>query len=261
MTYETIRIEVASRGVADLILARPAKHNALNPTVLRELTAAAAELGANAAARVVVLRGEGQSFCAGGDLAWMKEQFAAGREERMRQGRALALMLRAVNEIPKPVIAAVHGAAYGGGVGLMSVCDTVVAADTAQFGLTETRLGLTPATISPYLIARMGEGAARRVLLSSRVFGAEEAKDLGLVSRVVALGDLEAAIAAEIEPYFATSPAAVAATKALARSLGPKIDDAVITATIERLAETWATPDAQEGVTAFLERRKPRWHN
>ena len=151
------------------------------------------------------------------------------------------------------------GAAYGGGVGLMAVCDSVVASDTARFGLTETRLGLIPATISPYVLARIGEGKARGVFFSGRVFDAAEAVLLGLVTRAVAPEALDAAVEAEIAPYFAAAPAAVAAAKALARSLGPRIDAAVIEATIARLADTWETPEAQEGVTAFLEKRPAAW--
>lgn len=259
MTYETIRVTLDERGVAALILARPDKHNALNPQMMGELSDAAKSLGANDAVRVVVLRGEGESFCAGGDLQWMKEQFTATREQRMAEARKLAQALRALNEMPKPLIAAVHGAAYGGGVGILSVCDNAIAANTAQFGLTETRLGLIPATIGPYVAKRLGEGAARRVFMSARLFGADEARHLGLIGTVVGLDELEMTLQREVKAYLATAPGAVAAAKALLRKLSGAIDDAVIEDTIKRLADTWEGAEVQEGVGAFFEKRKPGW--
>ncbi|GGB61683.1 enoyl-CoA hydratase [Roseibium aquae] len=259
MTFETISVETDARGVATLTLNTPDKHNALSARMIEELTAAAATLGTDATIRAVVLTGAGKSFCAGGDLGWMREQFHADRQTRMIEARKLAMMLKALNELPKPLIGRVQGQAFGGGVGMMSVCDTVIAVETAKFGLTEVRLGLIPATISPYVLARMGEGKARRVFMSARIFGAAEARDLDLVASVVPEAELDAAIDAEIKPYLAAAPAAVAAAKALARSLGPDISESVIDATIERLADTWETPEAQDGIAAFFEKRKPEW--
>ncbi|MBD8892011.1 crotonase/enoyl-CoA hydratase family protein [Roseibium litorale] len=259
MTYETISIATDARGVATLTLNRPDKHNSLSARMIDELTHAAAELGSDPAVRVVVLTGAGASFCAGGDLGWMREQFDADRQTRMVEAQKLAHMLRDLNELPKPLIGRVQGQAFGGGIGMMSVCDTVIAVETAKFGLTETRLGLIPATISPYVLARMGEGKARRVFMSARLFGAEEARDLDLVARVVSEADLDAAVEAEVKPYLSAAPAAVAASKALARSLGPAISVDVIEDTIRRLADTWETPEAQEGIQAFFEKRKPSW--
>jgi len=256
---KTITIEKDDRGVAVLALTQADKHNALSPDMLAELTEAATELGADDSVRVVVLTGTGASFCAGGDLGWMKAQMNATREERMDGARVLAHMLRALNELPKPLIGRVQGNAFGGGVGLISVCDVAIAAEGAKLALTETRLGLIPATISPYVIARMGEGMARRVFMSSRVFEAAEAKALGLVAKSVIPEHLDLAIEAEIKPYLKTAPSAVAAAKALARSLGPVIDDAVIERTIEALADTWETPEAMEGISAFFEKRNPGW--
>jgi methylglutaconyl-CoA hydratase len=261
MSFETISIDTDSRGVATLTLNLLEKRNALSARMIDELTAAAAQLGSDDAVRVVVLTGAGEIFCAGGDLAWMREQMAADRTTRMVEARKLAAMLKALNELPKPVIGRVQGPAFGGGIGMMSICDTVVAVDTAKFGLTEVRLGLIPATISPYVLARMGEGKARRVFMSARIFGAEEARDLDLVTRVVSADELDAAVEREIKPYLSAAPAAVAASKALARSLGPVITDAVIDDTIRRLADTWETPEAEEGTSAFFEKRKPVWVN
>lgn len=259
MNFETISIATDGRGVATLTLARPEKHNSMSARMIDELSAAAHQLGQDTSVRVVVLTGEGKSFCAGGDLGWMREQFHADRSTRVAEARKLANMLKALNELPKPLIGRVQGPAFGGGVGMMSVCDTVIAVNGAKFGLTEVRLGLIPATISAYVLARMGEGKARRVFMSARLFEADEAQDLGLVSRVVEKDALNRAIEEEIKPYLAAAPSAVAASKALVRTLGPVISDAVISETVDRLADTWETPEAQEGIGAFFEKRKPNW--
>lgn len=260
MTYQTIRIETDGRGVATLTLARPEKHNAMSAQMIVELAQAADRLAADNAVRVVVLTGQGESFCAGGDLGWMRAQADASREERMAEARKLALALRGLNELPKPLIGRINGQAFGGGLGLISVCDVVVAVDTAKFGFTETRLGLVPATISPFVLARMGEAHARRVFMSARIFSAAEARELGLVARVASAPDLECVVEAEVAPYFSTSPQAVASSKALARSLGPAIGEAVTERTVRLLAETWETVDTAEGIAAFFERRKPAWN-
>jgi methylglutaconyl-CoA hydratase len=259
LTWLTATLETDGRGVARLTLNRPEKHNALSGDGCDELRAAAAAIEADAAVRVVVLTGAGASFCAGADLGWMRAQFDAGRDERIAQARRLAGMLQALNTLDRPLIGRVNGAAYGGGVGLVSVCDAVVASSAARLGLTETRLGLIPATISPYVLARMGEGRARAVFFSGRTFDAEEARRLGLVTRVVAPESLDAAVEEEVAPYLAAAPGAVAAGKRLARSLGPAIDAAVIEATIARLADAWESPEARAGVGAFFEKRPPPW--
>lgn len=259
MSYATLRTSVDDRGIATLQLARPSKHNALNGAMISDLTTAARHLAEDDRIRAVVLSAEGESFCAGGDLTWMQAQFAATRTARLREARSLADMLRALNELPKPLIAVVQGNAYGGGVGLMCVSDAVIAAETAKFGLTETRLGLIPATVGPYVTARLGERGARRMFFSPRLWSAEEARDIGLVSLVTDATGLAEAVEAEVAPYLQAAPHAVAAAKALARSLGPVIDEAVISASIERLADAWEGAEAQEGVTAFLEKRKPWW--
>jgi len=259
MNFETISVEVDRRGVAMLTLSRHAQHNAISGLMMRELTAAAGLLSEDRAVRVVVLTGEGESFCAGGDLTWMKEQVAASREERIAEARRLALMLKGLRDLPKPLVGRVNGQAYGGGIGLISVCDAVIAVEGARFGLTETRLGLIPATISPYVIARIGPSATLRLATSARLFDAAAAREIGLVTAVVAPEALDTALEAEIAPYFATAPEAVGAVKALVHALGPPIDDAVIEATLMQLADTWETPQAAEGIAAFLEKRKPAW--
>lgn len=258
---ETIRITRDARGVATLWLARGDKHNALSRQMIDELTGAAADLGADPGVRVVVLAGEGASFCAGGDLGWMRQQMAADEATRREGARALAGMLSALNLLPKPLIARVQGNAFGGGIGMMAVSDIAIVADTARFGLTEVRLGLIPATIGPYVLARMGEDRARRVFFSARLFDAPEAVALNLAARVVAPADLDAAIEAEIAPFLQAAPGAVAAAKAQCRALGPRIDAAVIDDSIDRLVAVWEGNEAAEGIAAFFDKRKPRWQS
>ena len=258
MNYETIRIDRRADGVATLLLDRPEKHNAMSGPMLEELQHAADALAADEAVRVVVLTGAGESFCAGGDLSWMRAQFEATREEREAQSMKLARMLKALNELPKPLIGRVNGAAYGGGIGKMSDCDVVIAVEGAKMGLTETRLGLIPANIGPYVAARMGEGRARRVFMSARLFDASEAVELGLVAKAVPADELDEAVEAEIRPYLSCSPEAVASAKALLRHLGPVIDENVMAYTAARLADCWEG-SAKEGVSAFFEKRPPAW--
>jgi methylglutaconyl-CoA hydratase len=257
--FETITLAADARGVVTLTLNRPDKHNALSAAMIAELTEAAARMGRDPAVRVVVLTGAGESFCAGGDLGWMREQMAADAATRAAEARRLAEMLSALNTLPKPLIGRVQGQAFGGGVGMISVCDVAVAAEGARFGLTETRLGLIPATIGPYVAARMGEAMARRVFMSARRFDAAEALRLGLVAAAVPAADLDAAVEAEVAPYLAVAPGAVAEAKRLLRRLGPAIDEAVMAETIEALVRRWESPEAAEGIAAFFERRPPSW--
>ncbi|MDW3184491.1 crotonase/enoyl-CoA hydratase family protein [Roseobacter sp.] len=257
--FETLTIETDVRGVATLTLNRPEKHNAMSAQMLADLTQAAADLGADDAVRVVVLTGAGKSFCAGGDLAWMAAQREMDAETRSAEARKLATMLGALNALPKPLVGAVQGNAFGGGVGMACVCDAAIAVDSAKFGFTETRLGIIPATIGPYVLARMGEGRARRVFMSARIFGAAEAVDLGILARVVPADALADAVEAEVAPYLSCAPGAVAAAKELARDLGPRIDGAVVDHTIAALAARWETEEAAEGIGAFFDKRKPDW--
>lgn len=259
MLYETLRLQIDDRGVAYLTLNLPDKRNAISAKMIDELDHFASTIGADMNTRAIVLAGAGKVFCAGGDLNWMKAQMNADRATRMSEARKFAKMLRALNEMPAPMIGRIHGGAFGGGVGLASICDTVIAEANTKFGLTETRLGLTPATIAPYVIARLGEGMARRIFMSSRLFGAGEARELGLAAEIVPADELDGAVERQVTPYLSASPAATGAAKKLVRSLGPRIDDAVINATIEHLADTWESDDAREGIDAFLQKRPPRW--
>lgn len=253
------RIEIDARGVATLSLARAEKHNAMSAEMIAELTQAARDLGADDQVRVVVLAADGPTFCAGGDLGWMRDQMAADRDARRAGAFALAHMLQALNTLPKPLIGRVQGNAFGGGVGLMSVCDVVVGVNTAIFGLTETRLGLIPATIGPYVVACMGETHARRVFMNSRRFNADEAITFGLLAKAVNADELDGAVLAEVAPYLDCAPGAVAAAKALARSLGPLIDEAAIAASVTALVTAWDSDEAREGIAAFFEKRSPSW--
>lgn len=260
-SYSTISVSVDDRKIARLVLNRPDKRNAMSANMIAELTDFSLSVSGNSGIRAVVLSGAGDIFCAGGDLEWMKAQIDANREQRMRSARKLAQMLHALNAIPVPLIGRVHGGAFGGGVGLLCVCDVAVADADSRFGLTETRLGLIPATIGPYVVARLGEGLARRIFMSGRIFGAQEAALLGLVARSVSSAELDDAVEAEILPYLTAAPGAVGAAKALVRTLGAPIDDAVIDATIRRLADIWEADEASEGIAAFLNRRPAPWSN
>lgn len=259
MDYHTIRLATDPRGVATLTLARPQKRNALSAQMIGELTHAAQALAGDSAVRVVVLAAEGDSFCAGGDLAWMQEQMAADGPTRAAEARKLAMMLAALNALPKPLIGRVHGQAYGGGVGLMSVCDVAIGVADARFGLTETKLGLIPATIGPYVVARMGAANARRVFASARIFAADEAVQLNLLARVVWPDDLDRAVEAEVTPYLACAPGAVAEAKALIRTLSPMPTDADIESSIKALVTRWESPEAAAGINAFFAKEKAAW--
>lgn len=254
-----VELNVDDRGVAWIRLNRAEVHNAMDTAMIAELTLLAGRLGRDPAVRVVVLTGEGASFCAGGDLGWMRAQMDADAETRAREARALAEMLGALDTMPKPLIGRVQGQAFGGGLGLVSVCDVAVGVETARFGLTEVRLGLIPATIGPYVVARMGAARARRVFFSGRRFDAEEAVALGLLARAVPEAELDAAVEAEIAPYLSAAPGAVAAGKALVTELGGAPDEAQISATIDALVARWESDEAAEGIGAFFDKRRPGW--
>lgn len=257
--FTTITIGTDPRGVATLTLNRGDKHNTLSGPMIAELTEAAQRLAADPAVRVVVLTARGPSFCAGGDLDWMMAQVRGDAASRRAAATALAMMLAALDALPKPLLGRVQGAGFGGGLGLMSVCDLAIGVEGAQFGLTETRLGLIPATISPYVLARIGGAAARRHMLGSKLFGAAEAVRIGLLAQAVAPAALDGAIEAEVAPFLDCAPQAVAAAKALIRRLTPAIEAALIAETIEMLVRRWESPEAAEGIAAFLEKRPPEW--
>ncbi len=249
-----------ARRVAVVRLAREKVRNAFNETLIAELAAAFTQLGADAGVRAIVLAARGPAFCAGADLDWMRRMAGYSHDENRADARALADMLRTIYECPKPTIARVHGDAYAGGMGLVAACDIAVAAGTAHFCLSETRLGLIPATISPYVIRAMGEQAARRYALTAERFDAAEALRIGFVHAVVAAEDLDARIVEVLAALMQTSASAVAEAKRLVREVaGRPVDGQLAADTAERIAAVRASDDGREGVRAFLDKRKPRW--
>ncbi len=255
-----IRLETDARGVSTVTLARVEKHNALSAQMMTELEEAARGLAKDTSVRVVVLAADGKTFCAGGDLAWMREQFDMDAETRRVESRRIATVLGALYDLPQPLVGRVQGNALGGGVGLVSVCDVAIGVTGAKLGFTETRLGLIPANIGPYVLARMGATRASEVFMSARVFGAEEAVRLNLLSRTVDPDGLDAAIEAEVLPYLSCAPGAVAEAKALMRDLAGRVTTEQVDMAIDALARRWQSDEAREGVGAFFDKRSPSWH-
>lgn len=259
MSYETINVEIDQRGVASVVLARPQKHNAMNAQMIEELAHAARELGGNNSVRVVVLSAQGKTFCAGGDLGWMRDQADKDRAGKMEGAQALASMLGLWNAMVKPVIGQVHGAAYGGGLGLIAICDIVIATDNCRFALTETRLGLIPATIGPFVVDRMGEAFARQVFFNSKPFDAAFLIRAGLVAKSCSDDMLDGAIEEEVSAFLACAPGAVSAAKLLCRTLVGGDPAAIADLTTNALADCWETSETQEGIAAFFAKEEPSW--
>jgi methylglutaconyl-CoA hydratase len=253
--------DVTVRGdVATVTLNRPEIHNAFDEALIANLTAAFVSLDDDPDVRVVVLAGAGRSFCAGADLNWMKRMATFGHDENLADAHALAAMLRVIYALSKPTIARIHGAAYGGGVGLVAACDIALAVPEATFALSEAKLGLIPATIAPYVIEAIGARQARRCFLTAERFDAAQALRIGLVHEVVAVDALDARIDALVELLRAASPAAQLECKALIRGVAHRpIGDDVIAGTAEHIAAVRASPEGREGVAAFLEKRKAAW--
>jgi methylglutaconyl-CoA hydratase len=258
-TYETLRLERDDRGVATITLSRPAVHNCMSDRLIADMRRAIAALSADAACRVVVLTGEGESFCAGADFKWMKGILGASRAERVRDSAELASMLWELNNLSRPVIGRIQGSAYGGGNGLIACCDVVFAANTAKFSLTEVTLGLVPANIAPYVARKMGEANARRTFFTGKVMTAAEAAAMGLVTAAVEPAELDAVVETEIRSVLRCAPGAVAATKKLVDYVLRHDDATNRVYTADRLADAWETDEGKEGIAAFLEKRKPAW--
>lgn len=257
--FQTIALETDKRGVARLTLNRPEKHNALNGQLIDELTVAASELAADAGVRVVVLTGAGKTFCAGGDFNWFKANATADRATRIRESSKLAHMLNSLSSLPKPLIGRIQGPAYGGGVGMISVCDLAVGVKDARFGLTEVRLGLIPATISPHVVARIGACNARATMLSGALFGAARAERIGLLTETVGGDDLDARIEAVIADHLEAAPGAVAQTKRLIAFVASHGEDDNMIYTADRLADAWETAEGVTGINCFLGKTLPPW--
>ncbi len=260
MPDQTVLTAIDDRGTATVTLNRPALHNAFDDVLIARLTAELETLARNAEVRVVVLAGKGRSFSAGADLNWMHRMAGASEEENLTDAKALATLLHTLAVLPKPSIALVHGAAFGGGVGLVAACDIAIASQSASFCLSEVRLGLVPSVIGPYIVDALGPRNARRYILSAERFDAAEALRIGLVHEVVADDELGAARDRMLDHLSRAGPEALAVAKALiARLRGRAIDDGLIVETTELIARLRASPEAREGVDAFLEKRKPSW--
>ena len=259
MADDTVLIGIEG-AVATLTLNRPKAHNAFDGALVARLTRALEELGARADVRVVMLAGHGKSFCAGADLAHMKKAAGFTQAENVADARALARLLMVLGGLPKPTVALVHGAAYGGGVGLVSACDIALAAERASFALTEVRLGLIPAVISPFVIRAIGESHARRFILTGERFGADTARRIGLVHEVVPAETLEARGAEVVKMLLQGSPDAHRRAKDLIDAVsGRPIDRSLACDVARRIAAARASEDGKEGIAAFLEKRAPRW--
>jgi methylglutaconyl-CoA hydratase len=246
--------------VARVWLDRPELRNAFDGLMVSELRKVLFDLRSLDSVRVIVLGGRGPCFCAGADLQWMKAMASFTRQENLREAQALADLFFTVYESPKPVVARVHGAALGGGAGLVAACDIPVAALGTQFGFSEVRLGIIPAVISPYVVAKLGESAARELLLTGERFEAVRALEVGLVRAAVPEGDLDAAVDGRVQELLKAGPRAIAEVKALIREVAFRRVEDVQRYTVERIADLRVSPEGQEGMRAFLEKRKPSWH-
>ncbi len=253
-------IEIEAQGpVARLWLNRPEQHNALSPELGAELTAALHALADDATARVIMLGGRGASFCAGADIGAMRASADATFEANVAEAQRLGGMFATLADLPKPVVGRMHGSVFGGGVGLACACDIVVAADDAKFGLTEVRLGILPALISPYVIRRIGDRAARELMLTGERLGAAEAAARGIVNRVVPAAELDAAVDERVQQLLQGAPHAQARIKTLLELWADSTWDEYRGALPRTLAEVRAGDEAKDGLAAFFEKRKPKW--
>jgi methylglutaconyl-CoA hydratase len=247
-------------AVCTITLSRPDVRNAFNDEVIAELKNAFTEAGQAADVRCVVLAAEGPAFCAGADLNWMRRMADYTRDENLADAGQLAAMLRAIYECPKPTIARVQGDVFAGGVGLVAACDIAVSVDTATYCLSEVKLGLIPATISPYVIRAMGARASHRYFLTAERFSAAEAHRIGLVHEVVAADALDAKVAELTSALVSASPNAVRACKRLVQDVAEReIDDVLVAHTVAGIADIRSSAEGKEGVQSFLQKRKPNW--
>ena len=259
MDWQSIDITMHER-VATVTLDRPDVRNAFNDATIAELALAFDELGRDEDVRAIILAANGPAFCAGGDLNWMKAMAGYSDDENYDDAVKLADMLRTIYLCPKPVIAKIQGDCYAGGMGLVAACDIAVAVDGANFCLSEVKLGLIPATISPYVIKAMGENAARRYFLTAERFTATEAHRIGFIHELCSAAELDARVAAVVKALVANSPNAVHQAKLLVREVaGKTVDQELVTDTARRIAAIRASEEGREGVASFLEKRKPSW--
>ena len=260
MAEPNILVDSDARGVATLALNRPAIHNAFDDRLIADLTAALRRFADDVAVRVVVLTGSGESFSAGGDLNWMRRMAQYSDAENLADAMALAELLRALNELPKPTVARVNGAAFAGGLGLVCCCDVAVAAEEAIFSISEARLGLVPATISPYVVDAIGARAARRYFLTAERFSASEAQRIGLVHEVAPRAALDGAVEKIVASLLEAGAGAQAGSKRLIAEVRDRpMSEALMALTVRAIAEARASAEAREGLAAFFAKRKPDW--
>ena len=240
-------------------LNRPDVRNAFDEAVISALTAVARDAASDSTLRAVVLSGHGPAFCAGADLGWMTKAVAYSRQDNLRDAEDLARMLELLDSLPVPLIGRVHGAALGGGIGLVAVCDIVIAAEDSVFAFSEAKLGIIPAVISPYVLAKIGASAARELFLTGARFDGRRARELGLVHALVPAAELDATVERYVREILTSAPTAIAAAKDLIKEIHGSRPAEVIGITTTRIAEQRVSPDGQEGMRAFLEKRKPRW--
>jgi methylglutaconyl-CoA hydratase len=260
-TYQSIALSL-SGGVAQVRLAKPDLRNAFNDEMIAELTQAFVQVGAREDVRAVVLAAEGKAFCAGADLNWMRRMADYTREQNLADADQLAQMLRTIYECPKPTIARVQGDVFAGGMGLVAACDIVVSVDNAQYCLSEVKLGLIPATISPYVVRAMGARAAHRYFLTAERFSAQEAHRIGFVHELASAEQLDAKLAEITQALCNAGPQAVKACKKLLHEVaGRDIGQPLIDQTVAGIADIRASAEGKEGVQSFLQKRKPSWLN
>jgi methylglutaconyl-CoA hydratase len=256
--FKTI-IAAKEGAVLWLTMNRPQVHNAFNSEMIGELAAAFGEAKKDPDVRLVILTGAGESFCAGADLNWMREIIRYSYEQNLRESRELAELMHSIYALPKPTIARINGAVIGGGTGLFSACDIVIASDKAKFGLSEVKIGLVPAAIGPYVIRRIGESAARELFLTGERFDAQRALAIGLVNKVVPHDALDQKVAEVVRLLLGSGPEAIARCKELLQKVPAMGLEEAKGYTAEMIAGLRVSPEGQEGMSAFLEKRKPKW--
>jgi methylglutaconyl-CoA hydratase len=258
--YKLLKFNIKNK-VARVTLNRPEVHNAFNPALIEEIRSAFEHISESGReeVRVVVLAGEGKSFCAGADVNWMRESLEYDQGENVADALRMARMFDTVNRCPAPVIGRVHGAALGGGVGLAAVCDIVIVAEGTAWGLSEVKLGIAPAVISPYVLAKIGRSQARALFLTGERFGAERAVQIGLAHKMVKADELDGAVDATIKEVLSSGPHGIARAKELIGRVPDMGHDEAMQLTAETIASLRVSPEGQEGLKAFLEKRKPGW--
>ena len=259
MSGQSIKKTIDKRNIVTLTLNRPEVHNAVSLEMIREMRKIIAELNSNPKPRGVILTGAGQTFCSGMDLRWMQNISTQNRANRIAEANELSEMLNELDRLNKPLIGKINGNSFGGAIGLISCCDFALAIEDAEFSLTEVLLGLMPATISPFVIRRIGAANARRIMLNAHRFSAKEAVSFGLITKAVSSQLLEEEIEKEITELLRCAPESVTSTKNLISEVRGKEPQDVREYTIEKLADAWETESVKEGIDAFFSKRRPIW--